>query len=276
MINSQAIRPSPLAGKWYPAEAEALREMLQDFLGAPLTEAENENHPHLCGLLAPHAGLRYSGAVAGAAFRQIIGQSYDTVVIIGPSHYPYQHPLLTTSHSAYQTPLGTVPIDIEALRALSERVKLLPIAKDPEHAIEIELPFLQVLLEDFKLLPLVMIDQSYAAAHALADALGEVLADQRVLYIASSDLSHFYDQVTAKELDTIVMDAVSAYDAVGVVEAFYDGRGLACGRGAIATVMLAAQGKGATRATLEAYATSGDVGGDYGRVVGYAAASFHA
>lgn len=265
------IRQSPIAGQWYPGAADTLRSTLESYIGS----APVEPYAALYGLLAPHAGLVYSGPVAGYAFRHLIGRRYALVVVIGPSHYPYPDPLLTTGHTAFETPLGQIPVANDMLDALAGKIDLAPVKHDREHSIEIELPFLQYTLGAFRLIPLAMLDQSYAAAAMLAAALVEVLAGQEVLYVASSDLSHFYDQSTANSLDRVVLDAVADYDAEGVITAEREQRGFACGRGAIAAVMLAARQQGATAATIEHYGTSGDVSGDMMRVVGYGAATFH-
>jgi hypothetical protein len=266
------VRPSPIAGTWYPGEESALRSALDGYLGEPPESSVDD----LVGLLAPHAGMRYSGPVAGRAFRHLPGRQYDVVVVIGPSHYPYNHRLLTTGHDAFETPLGEVPIALDHLTALREQIDMTRVRLDEEHAIEIELPFLQHTLGDFALLPIAMMDQKYKTARKLAEALHSVFADENVLYVASSDLSHFYTEDEARDLDSVIMQAVAAYDAAAVITADAEKRGFACGRGAIAAVMLAARAHGATQASIQHYATSGDETGDFAKVVGYGAAIFHA
>jgi len=260
------IRPSALAGRWYPESAATLGQLVDELLGV----APAVPYTDVLGVLAPHAGLRYSGGVAGCAFRQVLGRRYDVVVVVAPSHHPYPHPLLTSGHTAYQTPLGRVPLALDILQNLDAA----PIQNDPEHAIEIELPFLQRALGAFELVPLAMLDQSLAAAQKLANALVGALVGRRVLFVASSDLSHFYDQATANQLDQAILEAVAAFDPAAVLRVEEEKRGFACGRGAIAAVMLATAQLGASAATIEAYATSGDVTGDFLRVVGYGAATF--
>lgn len=268
------IRPSPLAGRWYPADPAALRRMLDDFLAAA------EPSPiagRIVGLLAPHAGLMYSGPVAARAYRLIQGMRPQTVAVLCPSHHPYHAPLLTTAHDAYQTPLGPVPVDRAAIAALGEHVPLEPVRADPEHALEIELPFLQhVLPGGFSLLPVMIVDQSPRMAQRLGQALTAALADQDALLVASSDLSHFYPQRTAETLDRAMLDAIAAFDPAGVFAVEKRQAGFACGRAAIAAVMHAARGLGADAAQVVHYATSGDVSGDFRRVVGYGAGVFYA
>ncbi len=264
------VRTSPLAGRWYPGDADALMNMVDRYLEQPLVPEKP-----LYGILVPHAGLMYSGSVAGKAFRYTYELDVETVVIVAPSHHRYPAALLSTGHTHFETPLGRVQVAVDLLEALEAQVKLLRVTDDPEHAIEIELPFLQCTLGAFNILPLAMIDQSWQTAQRLGEVLAEIVAGRRVLWVASSDLSHFYTQSQAKQLDQVVLDAVAAYDPEGVIQADEDGRGFACGRAAIATVMVAARKLGATTAQIVGYATSGDVLGDMSRVVGYGAALFN-
>ncbi|MFP4321459.1 MAG: AmmeMemoRadiSam system protein B [Anaerolineales bacterium] len=273
-LMSPDVRPAHLAGRWYPDNRTQLRQTIDDYLAVDTPPPRAQA---LHGLLVPHAGMRYSGPVAGRAFAYLkaFASAYDTVVVIGPSHYPYNAPLITTAHTHYQTPLGTVPVARGVVAALDKSLETLPVRDDPEHAIEIELPFLQVLLANFELVPIAMLDQSEAMCAKLARILNGALQGRQTLFVASSDLSHFYNQATAHKLDQYVLDALQAYDPVGVLNAKHDARGLACGRGAIATMMLMlAANAHQPHVHLDAYATSGAVSGDYERVVGYAAATF--
>jgi MEMO1 family protein len=266
------IRPSPIAGTWYPGTDLRLRDALDIYIG----DAPSQSYEQLYGLWVPHAGMRYSGGIAGRAFRHLCRRQYDLVVVIAPSHYPYPYALLTSGHQAFHTPLGDVPVAAEIVEKLRQQIDIEPIRNDPEHAIEIELPFLQHILGEFRLIPIAMLDQTYEMTQRLAHALAHVLAGAKVLYVASSDLSHFYPQSAAQQLDQVILDAVTAYDAAEVIAADHEARGFACGRGAISTVMLAAHQQGAAASTIEGYATSGEVSGDYARVVGYGSATFHA
>lgn len=265
-----SVRPSPLAGKWYPAEREALGEIVDSFLDYP-----KAIEGRVYGLLAPHAGMIYAGKVAGQAFCHLDKRHIDTVVVVGPSHYSYSAELLSTAHHYFSTPLGDIPIALDLLSRIEKRVELMRVADDPEHAIEMELPFLQRRLVDFQLVPLVMLDQSWEAAQKLGQAIADSVQDERVLLVASSDLSHFYPQAQAEVFDHALLDAVSVYDAQKVIELDENGQGFACGRGAIAAVMVAAQLMGASQATVTGYATSGEVNGQFERVVGYGAAVLH-
>ncbi|MBX3083325.1 MAG: AmmeMemoRadiSam system protein B [Anaerolineae bacterium] len=271
----QDIRPSPITGMWYPGNAANLRAELDRFLqkANPLTRTGD-----VLGLLTPHAGLRYSGGVAAYAFKQIADQPIDTVVVIGPLHRPIPgitSAVVSTAHTAYETPLGKVPVDRDILDHLAARLSLSCCRCDPEHSIEIELPFLQVVLPaGFTLIPLMLRDQSAEGSRALGVALIEVLKDRHVLFVASSDLSHFYPQDVAATLDHKMLEAVAQMDAERVIQLDERGEGFACGRGAIAATIHAVRALGATRAEVLHHATSGTVSGDFARVVGYGAASF--
>ncbi len=274
------LRPSPIAGQWYSGHGPSLARQVDDFLNAAKVEAPTGE---IVGVITPHAGHKYSGAVAGYAFQAVRHLPVTTVAILCPSHFHADGPLLTSGHEAYATPLGAVEVDQEAVAALraglaaalglSGDLALVAIRHDREHAIEIELPFLQrVLTEGFSLIPVMLRDQSPRAARALGQALAKTLQGHRALIVGSSDLSHFYPQPVAERLDAEMLKQVDAFDPDGVLAAEAEGRGFACGHGAIAATLWAARELGATRARVLKHATSGDVSGDYAQVVGYGAA----
>jgi MEMO1 family protein len=278
MENTPDVRPSPIAGQWYSADAHRLSAQIDHYLDeAELPELEGE----VVGVMAPHAGHLYSGAVAGYAFAAIRGRSPELVAVVSPMHYPYFEPVLTTAHSAYATPLGAIPVDVEAMEELDEflqgetGVRIGRVANDSEHSLEIELPFLQrALPKPFRLVPLMLRDQGERLCQGIGKALAQTLSKRDCLLVASTDLSHFYSQTTANRLDGVMLQQVEAFDPAGVIRTEEEGKGVACGRGALAAVMWAARGLGASRARVLQHATSGDVTGDYDRVVGYGAAAF--
>lgn len=271
------IRPSPIAGLWYPADPLVLRQEVDLYLARSRAERPAGT---VHGVLAPHAGIRYSGPVAASAFKCLAGRRPQVVAILSPYHNPHPAPLLTSGHQAYGTPFGGVPVDTDLIQALHTALMarlgfgLTPVRRDPEHAIEIELPFLQRLLPPFRLLPIMLRDQSPETCQALADALVEVLADEDAVLVASSDLSHYYPQDVAVTLDERLLQRINRFDAQGVVNLCERGQAYACGCGAIAAVMWATREMGANRSRVVHYATSGDTSGDYSSVVGYAAAVF--
>ena len=274
------VRPSPLAGQWYPATPDALARMVDEFLDRAQAALPSFTGD-VVGLVAPHAGYIYSGPVAAYAFAAVRGHAYDLVAVISPMHHPYGGPLLSTDHQAYATPLGTIPVDAQALNRLDEILRqtlghgLRYLRNDPEHSLEIELPFLQrALAQPFRLLPVMVREQTRPVAEALGHALAEVLRGQNALLVASTDLSHYYPQPLAEVLDREMLRRIEAFDPVAVLQAEVEGKGFACGKGAVAAVMWAARDLGATQARVLHYATSGDTTGDYDAVVGYGAAVF--
>lgn len=284
MNTLSGIRPAQLAGQWYPANPKHLAEEVDRYISAAnMGVLDGE----VVAVMSPHAGYMYSGSVAGYAFSAIKDLSPELVIIISPMHQPYYAPVMTTAHSAYQTPLGLIPVNRESIDCLSAilkneaGVKLAEVAHDPEHSLEIELPFLQRAVNSgYQILPIMLRDQSAVMARNLAKALTQALVQLGLakrgssLLVASTDLSHYYSQSRAKQLDDELLKQVALFDADGVIKTEEQGKGYACGRGALSTVMWTAKALGAKSAKILKYATSGDVSGDYDRVVGYAAAAF--
>ena len=274
------IRPSPIAGQWYSADPRRLAESVDAYIrlaGSISIEGE------ILAVMAPHAGHRYSGPVAGHAFAVLQNLKPELVAVISPMHYFYPEPLLTSAHQAYSTPLGSIAVDRQAIEALEAQLQVLlghglaPVKNDPEHSLEIELPFLQrALRSEFRLLPVMVREVSPRLTCLLGKALATVLSGRQAVMVASTDLSHFYPQDVARNLDGEILRHVEAFDPAGLLKAEDEGKGFACGRGALAAVMWAAQELGANRARVLNYATSGDVTGDHSQVVGYAAAVFYA
>ncbi len=269
------LRPSPIAGQWYAGDARTLGAEVDSYLvAAGAVKADGD----IVALIAPHAGYRYSGAVAGHAFAATRGITPEVVAVVGPMHYPLEGPVLISGHGAYQTPLGPVMIAREACRVLDDALRqelgagLTPVKGDPEHSIEIELPFLQrVLPGEWRLLPVMVRDQRREVARALGLALARALRGRAALLVASTDLSHYHPQAVANRLDRELLRRVEAFDLDALLRAGDEGAGEACGIGALAAVLWAARELGADRVRVLDYATSGDVTGDMGRVVGYAA-----
>jgi AmmeMemoRadiSam system protein B len=194
-------------------------------------------------------------------------------------HQPYPQSLITTAHAAYTTPLGKVPVDRRALNDLSTRVQdrlgygLSPVAYDQEHSLEIELPFLQRALGAlFTLLPVMVRQVDPRTSRELGAALAETLTGRKALLVASTDLSHFYAQPEANALDDEMLRRIESFSPDALFETEAQGKGFACGLGALTAVLWAAKGLGADRVRVLNHATSGDVTGDYSSVVGYGAA----
>jgi len=270
------LRPSPIAGAWYAGNPDVLRKQVNHYLDeAVLPPLQGE----VLGVIAPHAGHRYSGRTAGHAFRTVRGASFDLVVIASPMHAFHPAYLLTSAHAAYATPLGAVEIDQAALKTFSQKytestgLPLTAVARDPEHSLEIEIPFLQcALANDFQLLPLMVRTHEARDLKLIGRCLAETLRDRNILLVASTDLSHFYPEPLANELDQKMMDQFEAFSPEGVLHADASGKGFACGAGAVAVILWAAQELGAQRVQNLHHSTSADETGDTSSVVGYGAA----
>lgn len=273
MMSSLDLRPSPIAGTWYPKDPEVLANSIDAYLKeVQLLTLEGQ----VLGVIAPHAGHRYSGAVAAHAFATLRGLTPDLVVVISPFHNFDPHPLLTTKHQAYATPLGNIEVDQHTLNELQShlQIPITPIANDKEHSLEIELPFLQrVLKNDFKLLPIMVRAQEETVAKQLGEALAKTIKNRNAILVASTDLSHFYDQQTAQKLDQEMLNRFTTLNPTTIFEAEQTGKGFACGHAAVATVQWAVKELGANNVQILKYATSGDVTGDFQSVVGYGAAA---
>jgi MEMO1 family protein len=276
MTAVSSLRPSPISGTWYEANPERLAQAVDGYI-------QNAKLPELSGqvlaVIAPHAGHIYSGPVAGYAFAAARGLTPEIVAVLSPMHYAYPQPLLTTAHSAYVTPLGEIPVNRQILAELDEKFKqrlgfgLTPIVNDPEHSLEIELPFLQRAIKSaFSLLPIMLRSQSPSVSRQVGEALAETLRGKSILLVASTDLSHFHDQSTANRLDAAILDQVANFSPEGLFEVEMKGKGEACGIMALAAVLWAAKALGADTVKVLNHATSGDVTGDFQRVVGYGAA----
>ncbi len=271
------VRPSPIAGTWYSADPDQLRSTVDRYI-------ENASIPALPGevlaLIAPHAGYRYSGPVAGHAFKTIKGNSYDHVLVISPLHQYHPQPILTSGHDGYQTPLGKIPLANNILKEIDQSLKekfgvgLTKIREDQEHSLEIELPFLQQAIDgDFSLIPIMLRDQTRAFSKGLGEILAEILEGKSFLMVASSDLSHFHPESIANKLDQKVLQAIEDFSPEKLFDLKESGGGEACGLAPIAAVLWASRALGADKVTHLRYSTSAESTGDPSSVVGYGAAA---
>jgi AmmeMemoRadiSam system protein B len=268
------VRPAAVAGSWYPSTPERLAQQIDQYMA----NADIEPSTPPGAIVAPHAGLMYSGPVAAFAYRTVAGADYAAVILVGPSHFVGFQGVSIWPRGAWQTPFGAVPVaeDLAAdIAGASHEVIEHPVAHGREHSLELQLPFVAHLLPGVPIVPLVMGRQSRATAFALGDALATVVArvDGRVLLVASSDLSHYHDAPTAAAMDAVVLRHVEQFDADGLMRTLEDEPHHACGGGPMVSVIRAAIQLGCTRAQVLKYADSGDVSGDKSSVVGYMAAA---
>ena len=273
-----SIRPAAVAGTWYPGSAGALTREVDSCLEAAPPGPPGE----VRAIIAPHAGLLFSGKVGAHAYKAAAPCRYDVAVLVGPSHHVGFDGVSIWPEGAFATPLGPALIDragATALEAFSV-IQPIPAAHQREHSLEMQLPFLRRLLPDVPIVPLLIGFQRRDTIEALAAALSAAFAGRRALLVASTDLSHFFDAATAASLDQRVQDAVAAFDPELLLDRFEEyperdrGRYVACGGGAAVAVMMAARALGATDARVLRYGHSGEVSGDNAGVVGYLAAAF--
>jgi MEMO1 family protein len=258
------VRQAVVAGRFYPSDPTELRELITD----QLAQVPSAKGPGPKALIAPHAGYLYSGPIAASAYAQLIPgrELIRRIVLLGPSHYVALKGLATCSAEAFATPLGMVPVDLEAVRQARAlpQVQELDEAHAHEHSLEVQLPFLQMVLGEFKLVPLVVGEASPEEVSQVLDALW---GGPETRFIISSDLSHYHDFQLARRLDDATAKAIEALEPEAI------GEGSACGRIPIRGLLESAQRHG-LRARVVDLRSSGDTAGPRDRVVGYGAFAF--
>ncbi len=276
---SSKVRPPGVAGGFYPADPNALTAMIDDLsAGASPSEIRDP----ILAVVAPHAGYQFSGPVAAYTYSALKGRKFSRVVVIAPSHFEAFDFTSVYDGDAYSTPLGIVKVDkafAVQLATKSSTIRLssrghVPTKEGAEHAIEVELPWLQRVLGDFELVPIVMGNQSYENSRALGIALAKLIQGGNTLILASSDLSHYHPYDEAVKIDHKTLQAVQEWDYFSMSQNFQERVWEACGGAPIVAAMIAAERMGANRALLLKYANSGDITGDRSRVVGYSAVAF--
>ena len=269
-----AVRQPAVAGRFYPANAQHLRAAVETFTTAAASaSAEPEAKIRALGCVVPHAGYIYSGHVAGAVYRRL--ELPRRFVILCPNHTGKGEPLAIMSEGAWHTPLGDVSLDEELAEQLKARLPLLSedrAAHQYEHALEVQLPFLQVLAPGFQFVPITVGTSNFDVLSALGTVIGRVASDagEPVLVIASSDMNHYESDSVTRVKDRRAIDQLLALDPRGLYDVVHKADISMCGYGPAVVMLTAARKLGATQAELIRYATSGDVSGDRDMVVGYA------
>jgi AmmeMemoRadiSam system protein B/AmmeMemoRadiSam system protein A len=272
----ETIREPAVSGMFYPEKPDVLSRDVKRYLeNAKKEKIDGE----VIALVSPHAGYMYSGQVAAYAYKLIEGKNFSSVVVIAPSHRALFKGAAIYDRGSYRTPLGLVPIDVDLSKKMMERrkeIQFIPEAHSQEHALEVQIPFLQEVLKTFKLVPIVMEPYwSWESCQSLASVIAEAVRGKNVLLVASSDLSHFHSYEKAVALDRIVLDHIDRFDPEGLNGDLKKGRCEACGGGPLLTIMLAAKALGANKGKVVKYLNSGDVTEDRSRVVGYGAGVFY-
>jgi MEMO1 family protein len=269
------FRRAAVAGSWYPRVASRLAADVDRYM----TAADVDPLPDLRAIIAPHAGLMYSGSVAAFSYKAARGTPYGTIVLVGPSHHVDFRGISIWPRGSWETPFGPVGIDEPVAAAIaaaaSGNVAEGPEAHVREHSLELQLPFVAHVWPGARIVALVMGRQTRETAFSLGDALASAVAvrPDDILLVASSDLSHYEDAPTASALDSVITRHVDALDPEGVMAALEREPRHACGGGPIVSVLHAARTIGASHGRVLRYADSGDVTGDKSSVVGYMAAA---
>ncbi|MDE3155926.1 MAG: AmmeMemoRadiSam system protein B [Acidobacteriota bacterium] len=267
------VRPAAVAGSWYPGTAAVLAREVDRYVEQAVPDVPAGP---VQAIVAPHAGLMYSGPVAAWAYRLASREPFDVAVLVGPSHFVAFDGVSLWPDGAFETPFGPVGVDAgcaAALVAASPVIQPLPAVHRREHSLEMQLPFLARLLPGVPIVPLLMGYQVPDTMRALGDALASVLEGRRALLVASTDLSHYHDARTAWRMDSQVIEIIRRFDAEALLDELGRQPEHACGGGPTVAVMRAAAALGARDAVILKYADSGDVSGDKDAVVGYLAAA---
>lgn len=272
-------RKPQFAGSFYPADPLTLTKTISQFY----YEAEKKHiDGEIISIVSPHAGYVYSGGVAAHGFKLLEGMKFEIVVVIAPSHSAMFQGASIYNGGAYVTPLDKLYVDLDlAIKManinpskvyLSTRGHTGGAVERAEHSLEVQLPFLQIVLGDFKLIPIVMGEQEMDVCVALSEILAGTLHGRKALIVASSDLSHYHSATDARVLDDVVLSNIEGYNPDGLFNAISHGNCEACGFGPIITAMLAARRLGADKSEVVKYAHSGEVSGENDAVVGYMSA----
>lgn len=261
------IRRAAVAGKFYPAQPEALLSDIQRYTPPA------EKRIAALGVVTPHAGYMYSGPVAGAVYAAV--ELTPTCIILCPNHFGQGAPLSLYLEGEWETPLGRARVDSELATALRDAFPVLladPASHFREHSLEVQIPFLQRMIPDFRFVPVCVGVSDYPTLMALGEAIATVLEQrkERTLIVASSDMNHYESDSVTRRKDRHAIDAMLALDAPGLLEALRRHSNTMCGYGPTVAMLTATRRLGANRASLIRYATSGDVSGDRDQVVGYA------
>ncbi|BCS53978.1 AmmeMemoRadiSam system protein B [Geobacter sp. SVR] len=262
------LRPPAVAGQFYPGTPEKLRNDLENLL------VRSDRPDKVLGIMAPHAGYLYSGAIAGAVYGGI--EIPATVLIIGPNHHGAGKPAALFPDGQWQTPLGPVPLDSRLNALILQHIPLVQTdtqAHRQEHSLEVQLPFLQMLRPDVSIAALCLGYGDFSVLEEIGRGLASAITafGGDVLIVASSDMSHYESAASARAKDGLALERITAFDPEGLLRVCRTERITMCGVVPAAIMMVAAARLGATRAQVIAYGTSGDVTGDDRQVVGYAA-----
>lgn len=271
----QEIKKPAVSGTFYPSSKEELEKAVDKFIYGTDVKTEDKE---IIGAISPHAGYIYSGAVAGYTYKAIKEKKVKLVILIGPSHFEFFDGISVYNIGSFQTPLGNVKIDTEFTNRLIQenpKITFYPRAFVREHSLEVQLPFLQRTLSDFKIVPVLIGNPSFENCKLLSDAIIKILDNRKdALIIASTDLSHYHTYEEALRRDNFTLSELSLLDTDRFFKDYTREDIELCGAGAVLTTIMVSNSLGASKFEILKYANSGDVTGDRYRVVGYASGIF--
>lgn len=275
------LREPAVSGIFYPKNPNELREDIESLFRDPNFGPGNlppsGNNERIYGMVSPHAGYMYSGAVAAHGYYDLSSSKFESALILGPNHYGLGSAVALMDKGSWETPLGKVEIDSEVAQGITQNCDIISIdesAHSRDHCIEVQLPFLQYIKGEFKIVPIILINQGKNTCKKLGTEIYESIKDRNLIPIASSDLTHYEANNLAYEKDKLLISAILSLDIEKFYSVLISFNVTACGYGPIATVMEISKRMGATKGKLLKYATSGDIAGDNKSVVGYSSILF--
>ena len=291
MKKEYKLRHPVVSGLFYPDHGEELQKEIDIYIGkidqgelkgkiGDQTGIDDPSSVQPCAVIAPHAGYIFSGSVQAHSYAILQNFDINTVVIVGPAHQTSFEGISVSRDDAYQTPLGKVEVDQEFTQKLISQGSFFKLHEDAdlgEHAIEVQVPFIQVVLPEARIVPVLFGDQNKQNALALKDALLTVVekTGRNAIVVASSDLSHYHSHVDAEALDSVLIEHIRNMDPDSLYSDIQDGRAEACGFGGILTGMYFAREQGFGKSAILEYTDSGEVSGDRRKVVGYLSAALY-
>jgi len=275
------VRTPAVAGMFYPKTQKELKSTIRDcFLHSygPGKLPPSSHNGKIIGIICPHAGYMYSGPIAANSYYAISSQQPDLVVIIGPNHWGVGCNIATMKEAVWKTPLGDIEVDSQAAVEINKASKIIELdlfSHTRDHSLEVQLPMLQeVYSHKFKILPIIMIDQNYNSAKEVGQAIAKIANNKKIVIIGSSDFTHYEENSFAHKQDMALIEPILTMDVDRFYRILQENQVSACGYGAIASTIIACKELGASKGTLERYATSGDITGEKNSVVGYASIIF--
>jgi AmmeMemoRadiSam system protein B len=274
-----SVRRPVVAGAFYPAQPDRLRQQIEQCfshqLGPGRLPGETHTERTINAVVCPHAGYVYSGSAAAHCYLALAEQEKpETIIVVGPNHTGWGTPVSMMGEGSWETPLGRVPLDTAVAKTIFEQSEIIDYDHTAflrEHSVEVQVPFLQYIYGDFKLVPICMGHQDLETSREVGKAIHRATKDKNTLVIASTDLTHQEPRESANRKDRLVIDAILEMDEEKLQRVVREHRITTCGYGPVSAALVASKLAGASRAELLSYYTSGDIIGDHSAVVGYAA-----